>query len=184
VAEVLRPQSRDRGLTAPFSGSQFADRIYSVFGWLQSHGSAGPHPPAPPNQSSPIPLSFPLPLDAIREWGQPPSHPNLPPQLFPAAPAYIANGRPVLPSHTVNRRSQVPRLRRRVPRMSDMTALVAKPASKLKMIECKAILRCSDTEWLEIGAIVIVLLHSADRPVAGDHKRVRSLQDFMVRPEV
>jgi hypothetical protein len=38
--------------------------------------------------------------------------------------------------------------------MESVKVLLAKPPSKLKMVECKAILACSEAEWLEIGAIV------------------------------
>jgi hypothetical protein len=41
------------------------------------------------------------------------------------------------------------------PTMTEKSALLAKPASKLKMVECKAILGCTEAEWLEIGAIVM-----------------------------
>jgi hypothetical protein len=47
--------------------------------------------------------------------------------------------------------------------MAERNELLAKPASKLKMVECKALLGCKETEWTEIGAIVntttTVILH-------------------------
>ena len=36
----------------------------------------------------------------------------------------------------------------------ELSAILAKPPSKLKMVECKALLGCKDTEWTEIGALV------------------------------
>jgi hypothetical protein len=36
----------------------------------------------------------------------------------------------------------------------DLNVILAKPPSKLKMIECRALLGCNDTEWSEIGAVV------------------------------
>lgn len=36
----------------------------------------------------------------------------------------------------------------------DLAIILGKPPSKLKMVECKALLGCKDAEWSEIGAIV------------------------------
>jgi len=36
----------------------------------------------------------------------------------------------------------------------DLSAILAKPPSKLKMVECKALLGCKDAEWTEIGTLV------------------------------
>jgi hypothetical protein len=41
--------------------------------------------------------------------------------------------------------------------MQERNELLAKPASKLKMVECKAILGCKESEWIEIGTIVFIL---------------------------
>jgi len=39
--------------------------------------------------------------------------------------------------------------------MESLKALLAKSPSKLKMVECKLVLGCSEAEWLEIGAILL-----------------------------
>jgi len=55
------------------------------------------------------------------------------------------------------------------------TELLAKPPSKLKMVECKAILGCKESEWIEIGSAVLTLSTSrrfVDKAVTGDHERV------------
>jgi hypothetical protein len=41
--------------------------------------------------------------------------------------------------------------------VQERNELLAKPASKLKMVECKAILGCKESEWIEIGTIVLIL---------------------------
>ena len=38
--------------------------------------------------------------------------------------------------------------------MNGLSSLLERPAGKLKMVECRAILGCSEKEWTEIGAIV------------------------------
>jgi hypothetical protein len=44
--------------------------------------------------------------------------------------------------------------------VQERNELLAKPASKLKMVECKAILGCKESEWIEIGTIVFILSRS------------------------
>ena len=45
--------------------------------------------------------------------------------------------------------------------MDDTKELLLKPASKLKMVECKTLLKCRDAEWLEMGAIVSIPIANA-----------------------
>ena len=42
-------------------------------------------------------------------------------------------------------------------RMEEMDVTLNRSPSKLKMVECKQLLGCKDTEWSEIGAIVLSL---------------------------
>jgi hypothetical protein len=65
--------------------------------------------------------------------------------------------------------------------------LLERPPGKLKMVECKAILNCSDKEWTEIGAVVPTPPAAEDsnaNVAAGNYERIRLILDVLVRPEV
>jgi len=72
--------------------------------------------------------------------------------------------------------------------MDDTRDLLSKPASKLKMVECKTLLKCRDAEWLEMGAIVLfpfaTQLTNTTALVTRNHERIRTFFDFMVRSKV
>ena len=67
-----------------------------------------------------------------------------------------------------------------------MDVTLNRSPSKLKMVECKQLLGCKDTEWSEIGAIVlhIVTFLLTCFLVIGDHERIRIIVDIMVGSKI
>jgi len=68
--------------------------------------------------------------------------------------------------------------------MSTATNLLAKPPAKLKMIECKEILGCTEIQWHEIGAIVLLLWLELTYLASWNYKGIRVIVHFMDRHKI